>query len=276
MEKSIENMLGTRKNISDGFDKLKALVDTEKGKSLYQAMLDARKSTAGTRDQVVKLLKDGKKKEAIQMLAKLEPLQAAYVKSVNDMDSFVKEKTKSTNEAAESNARAARIAIVILGIAALVISILVSFWIIGSITKPLNDDVEAATKIAAGDLTVRIEETGKSETGLLLSSMKTMVDRLRGVVGDIKQASASVASGSEQLSASSEEITRTMTDQSNRSAQIATSADEMSQTVIDIAKNASEIASSSAETAGIAKKGAEVVNKRQQFQLSWQRVHIGV
>lgn len=261
MERSIEEMLGTRKSINDNFDKLKDLVQSEKGKSLYQAMLDARKPTAVTRDQVVKLLKEGNKKEAIQMLAKLEPLQAAYVKSVNDMDSFVRETTKSTNDAAESNARTSKIVIIILGVTALVLSISVTFWIIRSITKPLNDAVQVATKIATGDLTVTIEETGESETGLLLSAMKTMVDKLKGVVGDIKQAAASVASGSEQLSASSEEITRTMTDQSNRSAQIATATEEMSQTVIDIAKNAAEIAQSSSSTAGIATKGAEVVNK---------------
>ncbi len=261
MQRSIEEMLGTRKSINDNFDKLKDLVQSEKGKSLYQAMLDARKPTAVTRDQVVKLLKEGNKKEAIQMLAKLEPLQAAYVKSVNDMNSFVRETTKSTNDAAESNARTSKIVIIILGVTALLLSISVTFWIIRSITKPLNDAVQIATKIATGDLTVTIEETGESETGLLLSAMKTMVDKLKGVVGDIKQAAASVASGSEQLSASSEEITRTMTDQSNRSAQIATATEEMSQTVIDIAKNAAEIAQSSSSTAGIATKGAEVVNK---------------
>ena len=260
-DKSIEDMLSTRKSINDNFDKLKATVESEKGKALYQAMLDARKPTAAARDELVKYLKDGKKKEAIQMLAQLEPLQNAYIKAVNDMDSYVKERTKITNEAAQSNARTARIAIIILGLAALVISVLVTFWIIRSITKPLNYAVDAAVRIAAGDLTVQIEEIGKSETGLLLSAMKTMVDKLKGVVSDIKQASASVASGSEQLSASSEEITRTMTDQSNRSTQIATSAEEMSQTVIDIAKNASDIANSSSETAGIARKGEDVVNK---------------
>jgi len=254
-------MLDTRKRIDDNFDKLRTLLISEKGGSIYQAMVDARKPTAATRDQVIKYLRDGNKKEAIQMLDKLEPLQAAYVKAVSDMDLYVKEKTKVMNETAESNRGTARIVIDGLGIAALLISVLVTFWIIGSITKPLNEAVEAATKIADGDLTVRIEDTGKSETGLLLSAMKVMVDKLKGMLGDIKQTSASVASGSEQLSASSEEITRTMTDQSNRTSQIATSVEEMSQTVIDIAKNTAEISNSSSETAKIADKGAEIVNK---------------
>jgi methyl-accepting chemotaxis protein len=261
LDKAIEGMLATRKGINENFDKLKASLTTEKGKTLYQAMVDARKPNAEMRDQIVKALKAGNKREATQMLASYEPLQAAYLKSVSDMDALVRELAKESRESSESNTQITLIVIIVLGISAFVIAIIVAFWIIGSITKPLSEAVETANKIAAGDLTVQIESAGKSETGQLLAAMRTMVDKLKNVISDIKQASASVASGSEELSASSEEITRTMNDQSNRSSQIATSAEEMSQTVIDIAKNASNIAQSSSETAGIAQKGAEVVDK---------------
>ena len=261
LEKAIEGMLGTRKNITENFEKLKVSMDSEKEKTLYQAMVDARKPNAEMRDQIVKALKAGNKKEAVQMLAKYESIQGAYIQSVNDMDAYVREMAKQSNESSRSNAQITSIIIVVFGVSAFVVAVLVAFWIIASITKPLNEAVATADLIAAGDLTVRIENTGTSETGQLLAAMKTMVDKLKGVMGDIKQASASVASGSEELSASSEEITRTMTDQSNRSSQIATSAEEMSQTVIDIAKNASNISQSSAETAEIARKGAEVVEK---------------
>jgi hypothetical protein len=47
MEKSIEDVLSTRKNIDNDFDKLKTFVQSEKSNSFYQAMLDARKPTAG-------------------------------------------------------------------------------------------------------------------------------------------------------------------------------------------------------------------------------------
>ncbi len=117
-----------------------------------------------------------------------------------------------------------------------------------------------AEKISQGDLTTQFQSDGKPKRGIY-ASMDNMGEKLRAMIKDIKSGSESIASGSEQLSASSEEITRTMTDQSNRSSQIATAAEEMSQTVIDIAKSASNIAQSSSETAGIAKKGAEIVAK---------------
>ncbi len=261
LEKEIEHMLGSRKSISDNFDKLKALVQSEKGKALYQSMLDRRKPSADMRDQIVKSLMDGNRNEAVRLLSEFEALQAAYLKSVDDMDIFIKEQAKLHADAASSKAKTVRISIIILSASALAIAIFVTLWIIRSITGPLLDAVETTAKIASGDLTVEIEATGKNETGQLLDAMKAMVVKLKGVIRDIKRASASVASGSEHLSASSEEITRTMSDQSNRSSQIATSAEEMSQTVIDIARNASSIAQSSSETADIARTGAEVVAK---------------
>jgi len=116
-----------------------------------------------------------------------------------------------------------------------------------------------AGKIADGDLTVRFEN-GKVHTGVY-AQMQRMTESLKNLVGEIKTASASVASGSEELSANAEQITKTMRDQSNRATQIASSAEEMSQTIVDVAKNSSEISTSAANTSGIAKKGASIVGQ---------------
>ena len=261
MEKALSEMGEIRKTINENLDKLKPSLTTERGKELYQTILDKRKPVAETRDQMVKFLREGKKKEALQLFRQLDPLQRAYAKAVDDLEALVQEITKASSEKAESNAGTSRIIIIVLSLIAMVISIIVGLWIISSITKPLNEAVETATRIAAGDLTLLISGSGDNETGRLLAAMQIMVQKLKAVIGDIKQASASLASGSEQLSASSEEITRTMSDQSGRSTQISAAAEEMSQTVIDIAKNASNIAESSAQTAAVARKGAEVVNK---------------
>ncbi|MDX9714644.1 MAG: methyl-accepting chemotaxis protein [Dissulfurispiraceae bacterium] len=260
-EKAIQEMLATRKGITEGFEKLKPLVASEKGKALYKGMEDARKPTAETRNNIIKFLREGNKKDALKLLPKLEIAQAAYMQSVHNMNVFVKDNVATTRKKAEKAAVLVKSIVLTASIVAIILGVIAALLIIKSVTAPLNDAVDIAHKIAAGDLTVKITNTNKSETGQMLEAMKEMVNRLKRLIGDIKEASASVASGSEQLSASSEEITRTMTDQSNRSSQIATSSEEMSQTVIDIAKNASNIAESSSDTATIASKGAEVVEK---------------
>jgi len=221
LDKAVEGMLGTRKAITDNFDKLKVSLATEKGKELYQAMVDARKPNAAMRDKIVKALKDGNKQEAVAFLGEYEPLQAAYLKSVNNMEDYVRELSKKSSEGSINNVQITRVLIIVLGLLAVGVAILVAFSIIRSITGPLNEAVDTANSIAGGDLTVSIENTGSNETGQLLAAMKTMVAKLKGVIGEMKRASESVASGSEQLSANSGQITRTMNEQSNRSSQIA-------------------------------------------------------
>jgi methyl-accepting chemotaxis protein len=260
LDKAIGGMLGTRKVITENFDKLKTTLVTREGKELYQAMVDARKPNAAKRDEIVKALQAGNKQEAAMFLEQYEPLQAAYLKSVHNMSEYVREQSRKGGEASKQNVQITRNIIIALGVLAVLVALWVAYWIIRSITRPLNEAVETANRIAGGDLTVSIENTGSNETGQLLMAMKTMIVNLKNLIGDMKQASESVASGSEQLSASSEEITRAMSDQSNRSSQIATATEEMSQTVVEIARNASGIAQSSSETAAIARKGAEVVD----------------
>jgi methyl-accepting chemotaxis protein len=254
-------MAEVQKKRGEQFEKLRASLTTEKGKAQIQTIQDKRKAYVEVRNQIEQLVKSGKNKDAGRLMSSLVPLQDAYVKSVADLDQMVNAVAKKSGEDAHSNAKRSLLIIIALSLFAFILAAAVCLWTVRSITAPLNEAVTAATSIADGDLTVRIENDSTNETGQLLSAMKVMVTKLKVVVGDIKTASASMASGSEQLSASSEEITRTMSDQSSRSNQIAASAEEMSQTVIDIAKNASNIAAAASNTALIAKKGAEVVEK---------------
>ena len=258
--KEIEAMGKNRTETNKNMDDLKASVTTEKGKALYQAIVDKRGPYIKERDRLIALLKEGKK-EVLQEHAAIIPLRDGYFGALKDMGEYVQEQAAIQGDNTRSQSRNERMVIIVLALSALVISVSVALWNIRSITRPLNLAVDTANKIAGGDLTGEIDVTSEDETGQMLTAMKTMSDKLKGVIADIKQAAASVASGSTELSSSSEEITRTMNEQSNRSSQIATSAEEMSQTVMDIAKNASDIAQSSMETAGIANKGAEVVNK---------------
>ncbi|HEX5364346.1 MAG TPA: cache domain-containing protein, partial [Gallionella sp.] len=60
-----------------------------------------------------------------------------------------------------------------------------SAWVIArSITRPLNLAMDAANKIAAGDLSANIQVDSKDETGQLLVAMKNMNDTLKGLMTD--------------------------------------------------------------------------------------------
>ncbi len=259
--KELEVTGRNRAATNENMDNLKKSASSEKGKALYQAIVDKRKPYIEVRDRLIALLKEGRKQDVLREHESLKPLRDGYLAALKDMDAYVREQAGNEGEHTRNNARTERTIIIALAVIGTVISLIVALSIIRSIIKPLKLAVDTANRIAGGDLTGEIDVTSEDETGQMLTAMKTMSGKLKDVIADIKQASASVASGSTQLSSSSEEITRTMNEQSNRSSQIATSAEEMSQTVIDIARNAIDIAQSSSQTADIAQKGADVVNK---------------
>ncbi|HMK48803.1 MAG TPA: methyl-accepting chemotaxis protein, partial [Thermodesulfovibrionales bacterium] len=150
------------------------------------------------------------------------------------------------------------LAILIIGLA---MTCLIAYATIRNITKSLNDAILITNKVAEGDLTVSLASKSTNEIGRLTMAVKMMVDKLKDVVANVKVTSDSLASASQELSASSEQMSRGVTEQAGRASQIATASNEMSQTIVDVAKNSSSIASSATDTMKTADNGREIVSK---------------
>lgn len=73
----------------------------------------------------------------------------------------------------------------VAGISALsfVLLVALSFIIIRSITRPLNEAVEVANRLAAGDLDVKVESRSSDEVGNLLESVERMVAYFQEMAG---------------------------------------------------------------------------------------------
>lgn len=141
--------------------------------------------------------------------------------------------------------RNGQIALGISGGAA-VLAIVVALAVSAGITKPLVKLTRAAETMADGDLTVDL--TGiraKGEVGRLSEAFTSMSANLRDLVSNVMESSGSVASASEQLSASAEESARAM-------AQIA-------QTVQELASGAQVQSTGAAETAATVGEFASAV-----------------
>lgn len=180
---------------------------------------------------------------------------------INEVVKLIDEQNQAYEKTALNIVSSRALALIVIGSVIVAVTVGLCFFIIRLITRPLKSAVDIALTIANGDLTKCAESTCKDEIGILLTAMNKMAEKLRQLIINIKTTSEGVASGSDHLNASVEEITKVMGEQSNRSVQIASSATEMSQTVADIAKNVTGIANSATDTAGIAKLGAEVVGK---------------
>ncbi len=95
---------------------------------------------------------------------------------------------------------------------ALLVAVIAAFWIALSINRGLNNAVSAVQSVSDGDLTKLANITTRDEIGDLLGYVNTMIERLRGVVGDALSASDNVSTGSQELSSSSEQLSQGATE----------------------------------------------------------------
>ncbi|WNJ89979.1 methyl-accepting chemotaxis protein [Bosea sp. 685] len=159
--------------------------------------------------------------------------------------------TEIGNAALSSAAFAKMLLIGIVG-ASLLIAIVAASWIAVSISRGLAGAVSLANSVADGDLTRIVDVKTNDEVGDLLKALNSTVERLRQVVGDALQAAENVSSGSQELSASAEQLSQGSTEQASSTEEASSSMEEMAANVKQNAENAStteKIAAQSAKDA---------------------------
>ncbi len=255
-----------QQSVADKLKFLEGVIRSEEGKKLLSELKSVREDYIKERENQFNFLKEGKKKEARDLLiGSVTNIQNKYLDTIDKNIKFQEKMMESTIKQSDADYKQG---IIILIVSSIISSILIIFSIIiltKGISTPLIKCASVAESIAEGDLTKNIDieqnKISKDEVGKLITAVSKMSEKLKGMIFDFKSTSDTLASASQQLSASSEQMSRGVAEQSGRASQIATSSTEMSQTVIDIAKNASSIASSSVDTAKIAKNGEEIVDR---------------
>jgi methyl-accepting chemotaxis protein len=148
----------------------------------------------------------------------------------------------------------------ILTLVAIFISIGFSAVISRTISRPVSEGLMIAKRIADGDLTKDVEVNSSDELGLLLGAMKDMVEKLRGVVSDVKTAADNVASGSDQLSAGAQQMSQGTTEQAASTEEASSSIEEMNATIKQNADNAMQTEKIALKSATDAQESGKAVS----------------
>jgi len=76
-----------------------------------------------------------------------------------------------------------------------------TYWIITSVTRPLNSAINIARTFFSGDLTTKINVVSKDETGQLMLALKDMNENLMRIVTQVRNGTDAIAKGSNQIAA---------------------------------------------------------------------------
>ncbi len=189
-----------------------------------------------------------------------EVAQAVLDAAKDTSSDGVKQTQDGSGNAASALSAASTIMITGL-VVALILGLLVAFFLTVGITRPVMQGVAFAKAMAEGDFTKQLDINQKDEIGVLAAALNDMVSRLRQVVADVRGATDNVASGSEELSASSESLSQGATEQAAAIEEVSSSMEQMSSNIKQNADNAMQTQKIALQAAKDAQEGGVAVGK---------------
>ena len=166
---------------------------------------------------------------------------------------------KQANDVAGQSYNSAITGMVVVSVAAALLTVLLAWLLTRSIVTPLRKAVQVAETIAGGNLSSVIEDDGRDEPARLLGALSTMQTNLRQTIRHIAGSATQLASAAEELSAVTEEASRGLQQQNDEIDQAATAVNEMTAAVEEVARNAVSTSEASRQSNQAAREGRDRV-----------------
>ncbi|MGV1802858.1 methyl-accepting chemotaxis protein [Agrobacterium vitis] len=235
---------------------------TEEGKVFWNKLAVVEADFRKTDDQIKALTIAGDTAGALKIST------GENRKAVNEIDDLLSQvvsleqsRLRDADAAGDAEYASTRLMLLSLSIAASVIAVMAAVWIVISVTGGINRAVVAVRKVADGDLTEFVQIRSRDEIGDMLQYVNTMIERLRGVVGDALSASDNVSSGSQQLSSASEQVSQGATEQASSAEEASASMEEMAANIKQNADNAAQTEKIARQSSKDAEASGEAVNR---------------
>jgi len=138
-------------------------------------------------------------------------------------------------------------------------------WLRLSVREGILRSLRAASnfidKVAAGDLTARIEARGSGGMQKMLDGLERMAGDLRVLAGKVQQSARRVADTSAQIAHGNQDLSQRTEEQAGTLEETASSMEELTSTVAQNADNAREASRLALDASGVARKGGQVVDE---------------
>ena len=238
---------------------------TDEAKSALKKLTETYSQYKEARPKWFELMEAGKIEEAKIFRSKTILISGAgTVKALNEL---IETQTKLSDGIGETATAAAgkAIQLIVAGIIVLVLaSLLIAIWITRSLLEKMGSEPDyiaaVAEKVAAGDLTVQFESNKKTETGVY-AAMKRLVEIIKQVVAEVQSAADNVASGSRQLTATVQQLSRGAAGQAASAEEISSSMEEMTSSIRQNADNSGQTEKIAIKSAADAQEGGKAVTQ---------------
>nr|WP_313958314.1 methyl-accepting chemotaxis protein [Pseudomonas citri] len=221
---------------------LEKLLDNPEEQNLFKSLKTARTSYVQVLERMVELASAGLDDQAIEVLyGDLERSGIESIKLLNDMVEMQEASFDENDQQEQVEYDHTRVlSFILLGLA-LVIGVSLAIWITRSLIRQLGGEPQLAAdisrRIAEGDLSVTIPLRA-NDTGSVLAAMKSMVEKLSQIIGEVRGSANALTSASEEVSATAQSMSQASSEQAASVEETSASVEQMSASIEQNTENA--------------------------------------
>ena len=200
----------------------------------------------------------------------------AFFKQLNDFSANINKYSQEMLQT--SRAHASTMTYVYIGLALLILAVSLGAFLFMNrvVLRPLRAVGESFDKIAAGDLTVRVDVNSTNEVGALMAAVKRMQESLARTVSAVRRGVDEINVGSREISAGNTDLSSRTEEQAASLEETAASMEQLASTVKQNADNARQANQLAASASDVAERGgsavAEVVSTMEGISASSRKI----
>lgn len=182
--------------------KLGGMLATPDDQAILRRMMEANREFLKARQDLTAARDGGLTANIEQVYAsRFTPAAQALLEAVTRLGESQRAKIDASVVHISALSRSARWGLILFSLCALLLGSLLSVWLVRAITRPIQQAVDTANRVAAFDLTAHIEGHDRDEGGRLLAALGRMQVSLHTLVSQVQGASRTVAEGATEIAA---------------------------------------------------------------------------
>jgi methyl-accepting chemotaxis protein len=244
-EKTIALVKDINIEIISSLEEYRNTIANEEDFRLYKVFESKYESYSKYQGKVIKAVLTSPEEAVLLANGPLADYSDDMTKALNQLVIY---NTEQANNSAQDSVDAYQLAVreQIIALIAIVIAMtIIALILTKSIVTPLTAAARIANNIANGDLTNKIDTTGRDETSDLLKALNKMQHVIHETIDKITTTANQLACASEELHAVTTDTNFDLNQQHNELEQAATAVNEMSYVIEDVANNATAAARAS-------------------------------
>ncbi|MBI1818306.1 MAG: HAMP domain-containing protein [Deltaproteobacteria bacterium] len=215
---------------------------------------------ARDRDFIPAVLGGNIAQAAVVLHTTLDPAYEEQRAAVDDIVKQGRAINATTEQWAADFVRTRESAFAIIGLVLLLLVSLSGVAIAASISRPVNRAIGVMKRTAEGDLTQRWHVTTTDDIGELARWFNVALDRIDGLVAQVRHTATAVAEAAQQLAGASAHLSSGCQEQASSLEETAASLEEITGTVKQSADNARQVTQLAAGARESAERGGDVVS----------------